>query len=372
MKVVHIIKSLGRGGAETLLPECLRLHDRGRFAFSYLYFLPWKDQMAGALRDNGGEVICLPANNHIQLMMQVRKVVQFIRGNKVDLIHAHLPWAGIVARMAGRLAGIPVVYTEHNKQERYHPGTRRMNLLTMNWQSGVIAVSDDVATSLRNYRPSMKPWLKVVVNGVNTDRFGHGMFSGDEIRKHLGIPSHANVIGTVAVFRVQKRLDAWLEVAAALARENPNIYFIVVGDGPLKDELIRKRKELSLESRVFFPGLQEEVRPWLAAFDIFMMSSVFEGLPVAMLEAMAMALPVVSTDAGGIAEAVRDNIDGLLCPVDEPQRLVPLAQRLLTDEPLRKRMGASARQRAVEAFSLRRTVAALEDIYTELISRKRP
>jgi L-malate glycosyltransferase len=145
IKVLHIIKSLGRGGAEMLLSETLSLHNREKYHFHYIYFLPWKDQMVESLTAHGGTVTCLKANNNIWLILKVLEVAKYIKKHEIDIIHAHLPWAGIVARMASKLTGKPALYTEHNKQERYHVVTRYMNLLSMNWLTRVIAVSTDVA-----------------------------------------------------------------------------------------------------------------------------------------------------------------------------------------------------------------------------------
>src|SRR6186713_1600766 len=109
IKVLHIIKSLGRGGAEMLLPETLKLHDKDRFEFHYIYFLPWKNQMVDSIKANGGEVICVAANNNLRLMLKVNEVARYVMENNIQLIHAHLPWAGILARSVGKRTGIPII-----------------------------------------------------------------------------------------------------------------------------------------------------------------------------------------------------------------------------------------------------------------------
>src|SRR5688500_12288765 len=166
-KILHLIKSLGRGGAEMLLSETLKIHNKDNFEFHYGYFLPWKDQMVESLRIHGGLVTCFRANNNIQLMAKVWSVARYVRTNQIELIHAHLPWAGVLARIVGKVTGVPVVYTEHNKQERYHIATRLMNLGTMNLQKVIIAVSSDVAESLRKHKTSLRPALLTILNGVN-------------------------------------------------------------------------------------------------------------------------------------------------------------------------------------------------------------
>jgi glycosyltransferase involved in cell wall biosynthesis len=367
IKVLHIIKSLGRGGAEMLLPETLKLHSTDRFEFQYLYFLPWKNQMVESLESNGGLVMCYPANNNLRILFKAREIAAYVKANNIQMIHAHLPWAGIVARIVGRLTNIPVVYTEHNKQERYHFATRWMNLATMNWQRCVIAVSSDVNESIRKHKSSLKAELITILNGVNTNHFDVGKFNGSEVRQALAIPPGAPVIGTIAVFRFQKRLDVWLEIAKTILKDSPDAHFVIVGDGPLKNDLLLKTRELGLEDKVHFAGLQTEVRPYLAAFDLYMMSSIFEGLPIALLEAMASGCTVISTDAGGVKEVIRHEVDGLMCDVNQPERLASLAVNLLKDESSRKALGIQARKRIIESFSMEKMVAQLEEHYSNVV-----
>jgi glycosyltransferase involved in cell wall biosynthesis len=362
IRVLHIIKSLGRGGAEMLLPETLRLHDQKKFEFHYIYFLPWKNQMADEIQKHGGILTCMPAHNNIQLILKVWSIVQYVRDHKIQLIHAHLPWAGVVARMVGKMTSVKVIYTEHNKQERYHFATRLMNLATMNWLSRIIAVSHDVQESIQKHKKNLRPTLQVLLNGVNTFNFSPGLFSGEEIKKKFAIAPEAPVIGTVAVFRFQKRLDLWLEIAREISKKIPEAHFIIVGDGPLKNELLKKAESLSME-QIHFAGLQTDVRPYLAAMDIYMMTSIFEGLPVALLEAMACGCTPVSTDAGGIKEVITHGTDGLLCSVNEPMVLVEYAIDLLHNDVKCKRLGDTARRKIEDSFSLSKMVNELEVVY---------
>jgi L-malate glycosyltransferase len=203
------------------------------------------------------------------------------------------------------------VYTEHNKQERYHFATKWMNKLTFNWQTTAIAVSSDVAESIRkNIKPQIP--VKEILNGVNTEFFQRDEQAGLLLRKQLNIPEDAVVVGTLAVFRFQKRLKEWLDVFHKASQSNPKLFGIVVGDGPLRDELQQYRKHLGLEQRVFMPGLQTEVKAWYSAMDIFMMTSVFEGLPIALLEAMSMKCAIATTDAGGVKEVIENGKSGLM------------------------------------------------------------
>src|SRR6476469_1412509 len=148
-KIVHIIKSLGRGGAEMLLPETLRHHNSDQYEFHYIYFLPWKTQMVSAIEENGGKVTCIPAKNNIGIFQKLGSIKNYIRKNEIELVHCHLPWEGIAGRLAAKWAGVPVVYTEHNNFSKYHPVTKLFSKLTLPLSNVVIPVSADADEALK-------------------------------------------------------------------------------------------------------------------------------------------------------------------------------------------------------------------------------
>ncbi len=366
IKVLHIIKSLGRGGAEMLLPETLKLHDKVKYEFHTIYFLPWKNQMVEALESAGGKVTCFSASNNIKLMQQYSGVIDYCKTNEIDLIHCHLPWAGFLGRLVFLKTKIPTVYTEHNMQERYHIATKMINQFTFNSQSLALGVSEDVTNSInKNINPKIP--VKILLNGANTDSFRRDPELGTITKQELGIPEDALVIGNVAVFRFQKRLIEWLHVFKDIETKNPNIYGIIVGAGPLEEEIKAELIKLKLEKKVFFPGLKTDVKPYFSAMDIFMMSSSFEGLPIALLEAMSMECAIVSTDAGGIKEVIRNGEDGLTCKVQEWKKLSGLCQVLINGPEELSKYKKAARERAVNNFSLERMVDELEEIYESLV-----
>jgi L-malate glycosyltransferase len=364
--VLHLIKSLGRGGAETLLVESLKLHNPN-FEFHYLYFLPWKDQLVESLRTNGGLVSCLPSKNSFFMLWRIPSIVRYIRRNRVDLIHCHLPWAGIVGRVVGLFVDVPVIYTEHNTQLRYNRVTRIANRLTFRLQSLVVAVSHDVFESIKKHIGG-RTKVQVILNGVNTSTFKRDLELGKSLREKFGIPPTGCVITTIAVFRSQKRLIQWLQIAAGILKVNKNCYFFLIGDGPLRQEIERTRLELDLEKRVIMPGLQTNVVPWLSATNVYMMSSVFEGLPIALLEAMSMECAVLTTDAGGIKEVVRHGQEGLLVSVKDYICLTDYATQI-ADIQWCSETGKKARARVVESFSMSAMVTQLEILYMRYITK---
>jgi glycosyltransferase involved in cell wall biosynthesis len=362
-RVLHIIKSLGRGGAEMLLLETLKSHRKDKFEFHYIYFLPWKNQLEAELIQHGGRVTCVPASNNLKILFKARWIEKYVKANNIQLVHCHLPWAGFVGRLVYKLTAIPVIYTEHNKQERYHFITKILNKLTFNWQQIAIAVSADVATSIQQ---NISPKIKVlnITNGVSTDSFQRDESAGAEIRNQVGIKTGV-IVGTVAVFRFQKRLQEWLEIFARVSSRHPGLYGIIVGDGPLKEELLATRRKLGLENKVFMPGLQTDVKPWVSAMDIFMMTSVFEGLPVALLEAMSMKCAILTTDAGGIKEIIRHNENGIMVSVNQLETMEVLLEELMQDRQRLQTLADAARISIQQAFGIDKMVAQLEELYDQ-------
>lgn len=365
--ILHIIKSLGRGGAETLLPETLSKHDQEKYRFHYIYFLPWKHQMVAEIEQAGGRVTCLPAKNNLGIMRRVFQIVSYVRQHNIQLIHCHLPWAGIVGRIAGRLAGVPVLYTEHNTWDKYHKLTYYVNKLSFPSQQGVIAVSEDVAKSIQAHYPKQQPKVQVIKNGINTEKFSHTNPVRRDVRQELGLAPGSIVIGTTCVFRLQKRMLVWLEIAKAVHDLHPDVSFLVVGDGVLREEIHEKARTLHMQGYVHFAGLQSDIRPYLQAMDVFMMSSAYEGLPIGLLEAMSMGCMPACTAAGGIPELVKDSENGVLVPVSQPMLMVDRLHQYLQQPSGIKKLGSAARQTVVQYFSLQKMVAELEHVYEKLL-----
>jgi glycosyltransferase involved in cell wall biosynthesis len=361
--VLHLIKSLGRGGAETLLAETLTAHNKEKYSFHYIYFLPWKNQLVAELELAGGIVSNFPAENNLQIIFKFNEIIRYIRKYNIQLIHCHLPWAGFLGRFIHYKTGIPVIYSEHNKQERYHFLTRFINKLTFNSQSLAIAVSEDVKSSIQHY---IQPKIPVITifNGINTDKFRRNDATGLKNRSNLGIANDAKVIGSLGVFRTQKRLDSWLELFAKLHAIHPDLRGILVGDGPLKNDILAKRKLLGLEDVVFLPGIQTNAVDWYSAIDIFMMTSEFEGLPLSLLEAMSCECAVVATNAGGIKEVLANGVNGFTADVNDWQDLSDPLKQLITDPSLINEVSVAARSRVIESFSIQTMVSQLESTYS--------
>jgi glycosyltransferase involved in cell wall biosynthesis len=354
-RVYHLVKGLNRGGAEVLLLELFRAHPTRTMRFGHL--LHGADGVAVELRSQGAVVDDFGANDSPSILAAASRVARVVERHRTDVLHCHLPLAGVVGRAVGRLTGVPVVYSEHNRFDSYHPLTQLAARATWRLQRRVVAVSADVRTSI----PDQSVPIDVVRNGVAVDRYVVEEKGRDALRRSLGISAHTCVIGTVAVFRPAKRLDRWLDVAAHIRRSGRDVRFLLVGYGPLDSEVRRWVRERELEDAVVLAGAQPDVRPYLGAMDVFLSSSDWEGLPVALLEAMAAARPVVATAVGGVAEAIDDAVGALVAP--EADALRDAVQRFVDDPQRRKSAGEAGYARVAARFGVARMSEELNGVY---------
>jgi glycosyltransferase involved in cell wall biosynthesis len=171
----------------------------------------------------------------------------------------------------------------------------------------------------------------------------------------------------VANFTPKKRHIDLLEAARAVKAQRGDVSFVLVGQGPLEDEVRRKSSDMGLDGTVVFTGFRGDARRIIASADLFVLSSQFEGLPVSMLEAMATGTPVVSTAVGGIPEVITDGMNGLLVEPLAPESLATAILAALDDQGLRDQLSARAREDARQQFDISRMVRATEDLYQSLM-----
>ncbi|SFU55858.1 Glycosyltransferase involved in cell wall bisynthesis [Pontibacter akesuensis] len=345
-----------------LLPETLKYHDKHKFEFHYIFFLPWKNQMVEAIEIHSGKVTCLEASNNIQIFQKVPALIQYIRQHRIQLIHCHLPWAGIAGRIAAKAANVPVVYTEHNNFSRYHSLTKIASRLTMQLNQLIIPVSGDAEQALRKFVSDAK--LKLILNGVDTVAFTRNNEKQD-LRRELNIPEEHIVVTTAAVFREQKRLDNFIKIAKGVSAKFKNVSFVLVGDGPEKEKILELSKPLLTVGNIYFAGLQQNVKPYFNITDIYLMTSDFEGLPIALLEAMSMGCAVVATSVGGIPEVIENGVSGLLSQAGDVDSLEKDVTLLIENKDMRVDLAIKARERIVQHFSMKKMVQELEDVYRQ-------
>lgn len=359
-----LTKGLGRGGAELLLSTALPYRDQGRFAYEMAYLLPWKDALVPEFQRHGVPVHCLAGHRSLAWTARLRRLLAR-RG--IDLVHAHSPVAAVGARLALWRSSMPIVYTEHNVWPSYHPATRSANAVTYGRNDHVFAVSERVRTSIRP--PGVvrrRPPVETLYHGLDPAAVGRwGSPAG--VREGLGLRDGAPLVVTVANFRPDKGHRFLVAAARRIRRAFPEARLVLVGLGPTEADVRQRVLDEGLEEAVVFAGYRTDAPRVAGAADVFVLPSIREGLPIALLEAMAQGVPPVITSAGGMPEVVRDGVDGLVVPPAQPVALADAIIALLDDRELRSRLGDSARERAA-AFDIRAAVRRMEEVYTRLLA----
>jgi glycosyltransferase involved in cell wall biosynthesis len=364
-RVLWLAKGLGPGGMERLLATHAALGDRIRFEYFAAYLVERPHSLIGTLE--GLDVACTRfGRGDGRDPRWVGELRRFVRGHRIDVVHIHSPLVAAIARPALRvMRNRPaLVYTEHNSWDSYTVPTRVANAVSFPLDDSRLAVSSAVARSV--------PWwlrrgVEVLVHGIDVDAVAGRRSQRDAKRSELGVGPDTTVVITVANLRREKAYDVLLAAAAEIAVQRPDVVFLSAGQGPLRAELERRSHDLGLEGRFRFLGYRDDVHDLVAAADIFCLASRHEGLPVALMEAYALGLPVVATRVGGLPEVIEDGRSGLLVEPEDPGALARAIVALVEAGDRRRQLGSRAAELAPR-FDARLAVRRLEAIY-EGVSR---
>ena len=369
-KVLWLVKGLGVGGAEKLLAASVPYLDRSRFDYEIAYFLPWKTALVDYFASHGIPVFCVNGRNPLDPRV-IGRLVHLLKERRVDILDIHLPYPGVVGRIAGRVAGVrPIIYTEHSLAvQRRITGFRFVsflaNVFTYGLSDLILTVSRDTYDDVQRFNFWHRP-VRLIYNGIDLERFAPRRASRMAVQKALRIPENNKIVGHVANLVPKKKQEDLLLAARIVITQYPEVTFVLVGRGPLLDELRRLAHQLGIERNVVFTGFVEDLVEVMDAFDIFALSSLYEGLPTVVIEAMALGKPVVATKVGGTPEIITDGADGFLARPGDPEDLAQKLLKLLRDEQLKGDMGRSALEKVHERFDIRRRVREVEEIYEGL------
>lgn len=361
-----LIKGLGVGGAERLLERAIPYLDRARYDYRVAYLLPWKRALVPAFEAAGIPVYCL-GYGRVWDAAVLARLTGLLRQERIDLVHAHLPVAGVLARLARAPARLRwVVYTEHNVPARYGWPTRALNALTYSWSDVAIAVSRQIATDVRRYVRNGRPRLLTIPNAVDVVVPDDGAAVRAAICREFGWPEDVRLVVNVANLVPKKGHRYLLAAARRVLVHDARARFLVVGGGPLTEELVAQARRLGLDGRLVFTGYRPDAARLLAAADLFVLSSTHEGLPVALLEAMALGRAVVATRVGGIPEVITHGRDGLLVTPGDAVGLAAAMLEVLGDRDRQETLGRQARDSLRRRASMAEMVRAVERVYAEL------
>lgn len=300
---------------------------------------------------------------------QVFKVRKIIRQEKIDLVQTTLFYADVIGTLAAKLAGVDAVIswdTVSHPPDSFETRLRHKLFyqFCMRFVKKIVAVSEGVKRYLMEERKIDSGKIDIIHYGIDLSLFNsRNGFLDKSKRIELGIPDNKIVIGTVARLEVQKGHRYLIEAAPKIIDKFSDVVFVFAGDGTLRKELEAQVNELGLQEHFRFLGFRKDVTELLFAFDIFVLPSLFEGLPNVILEAMASGRPIVATAVDGTPELIEHNETGLLVPPKSPQALQEQILNLLEREDRGEKLGQHAKQMAEQKFSFEQQFKKFEEVY---------
>ncbi len=373
-RVLHVVLSLDCGGLERIVTDLVR---------------------SGAEAGERSEILCLERPGHLAADLEalgltvhslgkgaglapglIRKIGRILSHRRPDVVHTHQIGALFYAGAAARLSGFGVVvHTEHGNHLARGSGlwgslrARLLYSIAGRFADRFLCVSNEIADSLTTLRGFPCSKISAVVNGIDVDRFANPGARA-RIRDQLGIPADSMVIGTVGRLTEVKRQDRLIRAFSQVVRKHGHARLMLVGSGPMREELQRLAENLGLDDRVHFVGYQPHPEHYLAAMDLFALTSRSEGTPLAILEAWAAGLPVVASAVGGVPGLVEQGRTGLLFDDGDEAKLTSNLQALLLDRALARSISAAGRREVASRYSLEAMKQQYAVIYREIGSRR--
>jgi glycosyltransferase involved in cell wall biosynthesis len=308
-------------------------------------------------------------------IMTIWRLYRLIRRLKPDIVHTHTAKAGFAGRIAARLAGVPViVHTFHGHvfQGYFDPTVTRMFIglerLSARMSDTVITLTEGLRRELaEQYRITRTSHITVLPLGLDLAPFAAAQRKSGAFRRECGIPADAPLIGIVGRLVPVKNHRLFFEAAALVKAARPDARFVVVGDGELRDAITAQVDALNLRESVIFTGWMQDVAPVYADLDALAISSLNEGTPVSVIEALAAGCPVVATSVGGLPDLLDHGALGTLVPLGDARALADALIQVLDHPP----DGARAQQLVLDRYGIDRLVQDLDSLYRGLLARKK-
>lgn len=366
---MQVITRLPVGGAETLVADLVRNLPAAQFR-SVVCCIQERGPIADRIEREGISVHCLGRMQSRRFDWgAVSRLAALIRGEKAALVQTHLYHANLYGRLAALHAGVPAIATVHNTYQRAKWHRRILNRFLAGRSARVVAVSEDIRRDLLHHDGIPEHRIATITNGIDPARVQSAL-SRAEARARLDLREDHFAIACVARLEEQKGHRVLLEALALLRREQPEVHeplrVFLLGDGRLRGALEARAAELDL-ANVRFLGTRRDVPDLLAAMDLHAMPSLWEGLSIALLEALAAGLPVVASDVGGVSTVLGDAAFGIKVPPGDVPALAAALARSYARRAQRETLGREARLTVEERFSIDATVAKYAALYGEAL-----
>ena len=363
LKILYVNYSLNTGGIETLILELSRRIDKSRFSPAVCVF-----ESGGRLQAEfvklGVPVYVLQKGRGTDCCLPLR-LAKLIKKEKFDLVHTHNQAAWLYGAIAAMLSGTRIVHTNHTTADYHNYHARRWHLIERIlslFTQKITTVAKSVAEYMINMEGISARKIEVIYNGVKTELYEQD-FGGAKQKEELNLDDNHFIIGNVARLVANKDHRTLISAFKIISGRMPEARLVIAGDGPLKNELQFQIEELGLRDAVKLLGNRRDIPELLKIFNLFALSSLREGFPVVLLEAMAAGKPVVSSDVDGNAELVINDETGLIVPSGNPQALAEAIERLAGDRQKAEIMGINGRKRVKTLFSFEKMINGYERIY---------
>jgi len=382
IRVLHLITRLIVGGAQENTMLTASFLDKSRYGIEV-----WSGPQTGSegslkeeYEKRGIKLEFIPELvrevNPIKDSLALFKIIHKLRKQPFDIVHTHSSKAGILGRLAAKLAGVPViVHTVHgwSFHDRMSPMGKKFYITLEKWMEHftdkLITVSDlDIKKGLEAGISRPDKYL-TIHSGIEIERYRDIQVDIRKKRQELGIKEDVIVVGTVARLSPQKAPLDFAEMVAYVHRDYPDVKFVYVGDGSLREIVEDRIREHRLENVISLLGLRCDVPELLHCIDIFALSSHWEGLPRVFPQAMAAGKAIVATRVDGASEAIQDGVNGFLVEAGDVEELSHYVGLLIEDKNLREVMGRKGLDMVDPVFSARDMVARISRVYQELLNR---
>jgi len=366
IRIVYLVHTLGMAGLENVVVGLINGLEPSLFECTIVSL---QEPLQHKVNTERAKVVSLDKKGGNDPRL-IYRLYRFLRQERPHIVQTHNWGTLLEGALAAKLAGVPVVI----HAERGTMDGRRRNLFV---QRRLLKVVDQVLSASEALRQRLAastgfPYQKIkpIPNGVDVNLFSPRPTEKQRIRRHLGLELTPIYIGTVANLRPVKNHALLLRVGSRLCQSQEQVRFVFAGDGPLKAQLVALAEKLGISAKVQFLGARADIPEVLNALDVFVLPSLSEGMPNAVLEAMACGIPVVATCVGGVPELIEDGNTGLLFPSEDEGRLEAILGNLLRCDTQRRALGEKGRQRVLECFRLERMVNEYQDLYSLLVMRK--
>lgn len=372
IRTIYLINGLGRGGAEMMLYRLLERLNREVFSPVVVALLKFPGPLQEEIEALGIEVQIVGLRSKLDIFAYY-KLYRLIKDLSPVILHTQLFAADILGRVIGRMLKIPVIIT--SIRNIYYGGFGRNLMIrwTERFADRTTFVSEAAVQRFGKLKIVPAEKAQVIYNGLDADSFYCDLSNEDKMRKReeLKLPQEGFLLLAVGSLNLQKGYLDLLNALQMIQGVADDLRLVVAGSGPLKKKLRSKAEELGLQEKVIFMGRCDNVPKLMAAADALVLSSLWEGLPGVVLEAMASELPVVATAVGGTPELVLDGETGYLVPAESPEKLAQALEKIIRlPEEQRRSMGKAGLSRVKEHFHVDKMVKAYEELYYECLQEK--